>query len=163
MECRSFYFWKTKGWFFFQKKNWQQINNMSTVIHSEWLEYGWWLFSSLGFFSIFKNAKSFQKKEKKMILENEEEMEKVGSRWPDKRYGKKQFRWERCWRPELDSKKMEEIVNGVKRCGDWLYRGSGRGKNLWFLAFQFMVVMPFTEPGNFKGIADLVIKEWLSF
>ena len=39
----------------------------------------------IGFFSIFKNAKSFQKKEKKMILENEEEMEKVGSRGPDKR------------------------------------------------------------------------------
>lgn len=41
---------------------------------------------------------------------------------------------------------------------DWI-GGSGRGKNLWFLAFQFMVVMPFTEPGNFKGIADLVSKE----
>ena len=163
MECRSFYFWKTKGWFFFQKKNWQQINNMSTVIHSEWLEYGWWLFFSLGFFSIFKNAKSFQKKEKKWSLKMRKKWRRLGVEDQIRDYGKKQFRWERCWRPELDSKKMEEIVNGVKRCGDWLYRGSGRRKNLWFLAFQFMVVMPFTEPVNFKGIADLVIKEWLSF
>ena len=165
MECRSFYFWKTKEWFFFQRKNWQQINNMSTAINSKWLQYGWWLFSSLGFFSIFKNAKSEEKKKerKKWSLKMRKKWRRWGVEDQIRDYGKKQFRWERSWRPELGSKKMRERVNGVQRRGNWLDRGLRRGKNLWFLAFQFMVVMPFTESGNFKGMNSWLGEQGVTF
>lgn len=53
-----------------------------------------------------------------MIFENEEEMEKMGVEDQIRDYGKKQFRWETAWRPELGSKKMGERVNGVQRRGD---------------------------------------------
>lgn len=57
---------------------------MSTVINSEWLKYGWLLFSSLGFLSLkipkVQIKKNLESRREKNDPKNEKEEEKMGSR-----------------------------------------------------------------------------------
>lgn len=68
-------------------------------------------------------VKKKKKERKKWSLKMRKKWRRWGVEDQIRDYGKKQFRWERSWRPELGSKKMGERVNGVQRRSDWLDRG----------------------------------------